>query len=171
MKDIFLLYDVFEKHEREKFINDIQKFIVDGAELNAFYGARGYPEGFDWFKISHPTLHVLPEFEKLHQHVLDLIKKEFGLNLEIKRSWVNLTKGQRKKVVWHNHDGDPDYSMGYYMKLPLPFFSNGTLFKDYGLVKAKQNSLMLFDSSVDHSTPPSPFPLERYTWAMDLKLF
>ena len=40
MKDIFLLYDVFEKHEREKFINDIQKFIVDGAELNAFYGAR-----------------------------------------------------------------------------------------------------------------------------------
>ena len=52
----------------------------------------------------------------------------------------------------------------------FPFFSNGTLFKDYGLVKAKQNSLMIFDPTLEHTTPSSPLPLERYTWALDLYL-
>ena len=50
------------------------------------------------------------------------------------------------------------------------FFSNGTLFKDYGLVKAKENSLLCFPSHLDHSTPSSPLRFKRYSWAMDLNI-
>ena len=62
-----------------------------------------------------------------------------------------------------------DYSCVYYMKM-FPFFSNGTLFKDYGLVKAKENSLLCFPSHLDHSTPSSPLRFKRYSWAMDLNI-
>ena len=54
------------------------------------------------------------------------------------------------------------------MKIPFPFFSNGTLFKDYGLVKAKQNSMLLFPSHLDHATPSSPLRFKRQTWAINL---
>ena len=48
------------------------------------------------------------------------------------------------------------------------FFSNGTLFKKYGLVKAKQNSLLFFPSHLYHSTPSSPLWFERYSWSINL---
>ena len=171
MNDGFYKIDnIFTEEQRRNFIKDIQRFLIDGREVNTYYGGEGkYQEGFDWFKLTHSTLQLVPEFKELHQHMVDVIKKECGLNCEIKKSWVNLSNGKRRKVSWHNHKGGPDYAGVYYIKI-FPFFSNGTLFKDYGLVKAKQNSLMIFDPTLDHSTPPSPLPLERYTWVVDLYL-
>ncbi len=164
--------NVFTEEQRQKLISDFKPFLVDGKQQSAFgitssFDIPAYPEGFEWFKVSFPTLHLVPQFEELHKNVVDLIKKECGLNLEIDKSWVNLSKGKRKKVQYHTHPGGPEYSCVYYMKI-FPFFSNGTLFKDYGLIKVKQNSLMIFDSNLEHSTPSSPLSFERYTWAMDL---
>ena len=171
MKDSFYKIDnIFTEEQRHNFIKDVQRFLIDGREVNAYYGSDSvYQEGFDWFRITHSTLQLVPEFKELHQHLVDVIKKECGLNFEIKKSWVNLTKGRKINLCWHNHKGGPDYAAVYYMKI-FPFFSNGTLFKDYGLVKAKQNSLMIFDPTLEHTTPSSPLPLERYTWALDLYL-
>ena len=181
MNDGFYTVDnVFTEEKRQQLINDFKPFLVDGKRRSLDYNsnnydANRYQEGFEWFKVSHPTIHLVPQFKESHQHLMDVIKKECGLDLEVGKSWVNLSKGKRKKVEYHTHytnefPSRPDFSCVYYLKIPFPFFSNGTLFKDYGLVKAKQNSLMLFNPALEHSTPSSPFPFERYVWAMDLNI-
>ena len=169
MVDGFYKIDnVFTEEQRQKLLSDFKPFLLDAKQQSAWnLDVPEYPEGFDWFKISFPTLHLVPQFKELHENVLNLIKKECGLNLKIAKSWVNLSNGKRKKVQYHTHPDGPEYSCVYYIKT-FPFFSNGTLFKDYGLIRAKQNSLMIFDPNLEHSTPSSPLPFERYTWAMDL---
>ena len=55
----------------------------------------------------------------------------------------------------------------YYLKT-LPFFSNGTLFED-GFVRAPQNSMIIYPSTVLHATPMYPFPfIDRYVMSIDL---
>ena len=84
-----------------------------------------------------------------------------------------MSDGRNIKRVWHNHYRDypgfdnSTHSVVYYMKT-FPFFSNGTLFEKHGFVKAKQNSLMVFPSHWNHSTPGSIFRFKRYTMAFDL---
>ena len=71
----------------------------------------------------------------------------------------------KEDIFYHQHTSD--YSCVYYIKT-LPYFNSGTLFKDYGFVRAKQNSLILFPSHLYHSTPGSIFRFKRYTMAFDL---
>ena len=175
MNDGFYKIDnVFTEEQRQQLINDFKPFLVDGKRRSLDYNsnnydANRYQEGFEWFKVSHPTIHLVPQFKESHQHLMDVIKKECGLDLEIDKSWVNLSKGiRKKKVEYHTHPCGPDFSCVYYLKIPFPFFSNGTLFKDYGLVKAKENSMLLFPSHLDHATPSSPLRFKRQTWAINL---
>jgi hypothetical protein len=52
------------------------------------------------------------------------------------------------------------------MKTYTPFDS-GTNFRD-GFVRAGQNSLLIFPSSLDHTVPSSLFRFKRYTMAMEM---
>ena len=97
--------------------------------------------------------------------MLKRIEQHTGYNYIIERSWINWTNGDKKDIGWHRHDAD--LSVVYYIKIPLPLFSNGTLFRD-GFVKAPQNSLLIFPSHLEHTAPSSPFRFDRYTLAMDL---
>ena len=170
--NIHVLYDIFTNKEREKLILDVQPLLQDGKYISAIeYGGDGvYPEGFKWFKLTNSTLNLHSDFTWAHDRIIEVVKDELGLDLKVLRSWINLTDGRNLKRKWHNHCREIDnseYSMVYYIKT-FPFFSNGTLFKDQGLVKAPENSLILFPSHLYHSTPGSIFRFKRYTMAFDL---
>ena len=169
MMRIIVLNNVLSNSSRKKFIKDVKPFLVNGKELNRYYdGGDGiYPEGFKWFNLTHPDLHMKKEFSSIHTDTLYLIRKKVGLDLTIKKSWVNLTNGKLKSRKWHSHRAD--FSFVYYMKT-FPLFSNGTLFKHHGFVKAQQNSCLIFPSTFFHTTPSSPIPFKRYTWVMDLNI-
>ena len=99
--------------------------------------------------------------------MLELVYKRTGLVLEVSKSWVNWTNGSKKDIAWHIHPSQ--YSLVYYMKTPLPFFNNGTLFRK-GLFKAPQNSIIVFPGSMEHTAPSSPFRFNRYSLAMELNI-
>ena len=173
--DIHVFNNIFSKEEREKLIFDVQPLLQDGKYISAkeFGGDGVYQEGFEWFKITNPTLHLHSSFTSAHDRIIEVVKDELGLDLRVVRSWINLSDGRNIKRVWHNHHRESygfdnsEYSMVYYIKT-FPFFSNGTLFKNEGFVKAKQNSLIIFPSHLDHSTPGSIFRFKRYTMPFDL---
>ena len=114
-------------------------------------------------KQTPPDLHMKLDYGP---PLLIAIRKATGINFTIGKSWVNWTNGDKKDVCWHTHP-DADYSAVWYLKTPLPFFNNGTLFKG-GLFKSPQNSVLIFPADIIHTAPPSPFRLDRYTLGMDL---
>ena len=75
----------------------------------------------------------------------------------ILKSWINWTNGKKKDIQWHNHKDSGDLSLVYYMKT-FPFFSNGTLFRRW-MVKAPQNSILIFPCHIEHTAPTCPFPI------------
>ena len=167
---MYIIKNIFTEEERKKLIENATPFLLDGKKLNMFYdGEEGeYHEGFEWFKLSHSTLHQVPKFNFWHQYLVEKIKEETNLDLKITKSWINLTNGKRhsKNIKWHNHDWDgADYAGVYYMKT-LPLINSGTMFKDK-FVRAPQNSLLLFPSHLEHSTPHSVFRFNRYSWAQE----
>ena len=71
---------------------------------------------------------------------------------------------------WHHHYiyEDVSFTAVYYLKT-LPFFSNGTLFED-GMVRAPQNSMIIFPAHLLHKPPTNPFPfIGRYVMGIDFK--
>ena len=156
---IHLIKNVFTNKQRRKLIKDSQSLLENLEDNSGLY----YPG-----RQTHPTLHLHPDFTFLINDILKIVLKKTGLNLVPSKAWVNWTNGKKKDIVWHNHS-DYDYALVYYMKTPLPFFSNGTLFRE-GLFKAPQNSIIVFPGSMEHTAPSSPFRFSRYTMAMDLNL-
>ena len=119
-------------------------------------------------KQTRADLHYNLDFNLYHQIIMKRIKDMVFIDLKIVRSWINEDWGRKEDISWHNHDSF--YSCVYYLKT-IPFFNSGTLFKDYGFVRAKQNSLVLFPSHLVHGTPSYPFPfIKRYTLVMELIL-
>ena len=153
-----LIKNVLTKDQRKYMIKEsiplLKSFKVQGD--------RRYPG-----KQTRETLYLNPKFKPFINRMLELIYKRTGLVLEVSKSWVNWTNGNKKDIAWHSHSCD--YALVYYMRTPLPFFSNGTLFRE-GLIKAPQNSLILFPSHLEHTAPTSPFRFDRYTMAMDLNI-
>lgn len=178
-----LIKDIFTDEQRKKLIEDSKPLLLDGKKVNQFFQwSDYYQEDFNWYKATHATIHLHPDFIWAFDIIISRLKDVVGMEFEVDASWMNLSNGDRdrRKVLeknggkwWHNHKKGPvsrgcDYACVYYMKIPFPFFSNGTLFKDYGLVKAKQNSMLLFPSHLDHATPSSPLRFKRQTWAINL---
>ena len=159
MKELLLITDVFNRDQRKKLLElSKPRLQVLDNELRTYPGKQTN------------NLIKIKEFNFFHQRFemgINQVQK-FGLKLKIVKSWVNWTNGKKKDIVWHNHS-DYDYALVYYMKTPLPFFSNGTLFRE-GLFKAPQNSIIVFPGSMEHTAPSSPFRFSRYTMAMDLNL-
>ena len=174
----YKIENIFTREQREKLIEDSQPLFVSGKQLFEYncansntiqnHYALGSQEGFKWFRITYPTLHLHSKFDWAHKIILSKIKKVTGIDYQFGESWMNISNGDNKLRLWHNH-GEYDYVGVYYLKM-FPFFSNGTLFKNHGLVKAKENSLLLFPSHMDHSTPSSPLRFKRYSWAMNLNI-
>ena len=171
MKDIHLIENIFSQEERKRILEDSQSLFIDGKEYSLYITANenpnygiGYQEGFAWSKITHSTLMFHPKFEWAHKIILSKIKEKIGKDYVCVRSSMNITDGNNKILQYHNHQAE--LSCVYYVKM-FPFFSNGTLFKDYGLIKAKENSLLCFPSYLQHTTPSSPLRFKRQSWVLD----
>ena len=158
---IKVIKNVLTNDKRKKLLDDLQPLLVDGESVYLGELYLSYPG-----KQTHPTLHLHPDFIPTLNYMTELISKEMGKNLTIYNAWANWTNGKRENINWHTHPND--YSAVYYIKT-FPLFSNGTLFKD-GLVKAPQNSILVFPAKVEHTAPPSPLRFERYTLAIDLNI-
>ena len=150
-----LIKNVFTDQQRQKLIKDCQPLLENLGDQ--------YPG-----RQTHPTLHLHPDFTFLINDILKIVLKETGLDLVVAgKVWIKWTNGSKKDINWHCHPCD--YALVYYMKTPLPFFSNGTLFRN-GLFKAPQNSMIIFPAEVEHTAPTSPFRFDRYTMALDLNI-
>ena len=157
---MYKIHNVLSNKDRKKFIKDIKPFVKVYVNENniTFTG-----------KQTLSNLHKQPMFASLMNNIIDKIKKEIKLNLEIRRSWVKWSNGKEEQMNWHHHYvyKDTSFAAVYYLKT-IPFFSSGTLFKD-GFVRAPQNSMIIFPSHVLHTTPRHPFPfIDRYVMGMDL---
>ena len=157
---MYKILNVLSNKDRKKFIKDIKPFVkVHVNENNITFTG----------KQTLSNLHEQPMFASLMNNIIDKIKKEIKLNLEIRRSWVKWSNGKEEQMNWHHHYvyKDTSFAAVYYLKT-IPFFSSGTLFKD-GFVRAPQNSMIIFPSHVLHTTPRHPFPfIDRYVMGMDL---
>ncbi len=150
---IFRIDNVFSDEQREKMIEDIEPLLLSKEEE------------FTRQQTS-PTLHLSPGFEFVREHILNLIEERFNLKLDLLFSWANLDYGEKKDMFWHTHPYD--YACVYYIKTNTE--NGGTLFKDKSLnfVTAMQNSLILFNASLEHTAPPYDLHEKRYTLVMDL---
>ena len=149
---IHLIKNVLTNQQRRKLIRDCQPLFV---ELGDQFPGRQ----------TGPRLHLHSDFTSPINDILRIAYKTTGLNLVLSKSWVNWSNGMSQHSRWHRHQCD--YALVYYMRTPLPFFSNGTVFRS-GLFTAPQNSMIIFPGQLEHSAPSSPFRFDRYTMAMDL---
>ena len=147
-----VIKNIFTNQQRQKLIKDCQPLLKDLG--------KAYPG-----KQTYGNLHLHPDFISPINDLVRIIFKETGLDLVVNNGWINWTNGSKKDIGWHNHSCD--YALVYYMKIPLPFFSNGTLFEDR-FVRAPQNSMIIFPAKLKHTAPSSPFRFDRYTMALEL---
>ena len=105
-----------------------------------------------------------PQFKWAHKIFNEIASKELRIPLRFECSFFAESNGNKESILWHDHP--VDYVGVYYMKIPFPFFSNGTLFKE-GFVKAPQNSLLLFPGHLMHSIPTSPLRFKRCTMSLN----
>ena len=151
---IDVVNDIFSKEERKKCLKDLQPLLVK------FPNCPG--------KQTHPTLHLHPQFTSLIERMLELTIKSTGEDLEILNAWGKQSDGKKNKMNWHIHAWDGClYSCVYYLKVPF-FMANGTLFKEK-FIRAPQNSLLIFSSNLEHTTPSHPFGIQRYIISANFK--
>ena len=156
-----LIHNVLSNKDRKKLIKDCQPLLLD---LNEEFPGKRFPG-----KQTKCNLHLHPDFLSPITDMIRIIVKETGLDLVVAdMAWINWTNGSKKDIAWHRHP-DVDYALVYYIKTPIPFFSNGTVFKD-GLVRAPQNSMIIFPAHLLHTAPSSPFRFGRYTMAINLNI-
>tara|TARA_X000000950_G_scaffold275765_1_gene362636 strand:- start:822 stop:1322 length:501 start_codon:yes stop_codon:yes gene_type:complete len=149
--DKIVIKNVLTSDQRKRLIKECKPYLKDFGE--DFPGRQ-----------SSPLLFNHPQFKWAHKLFHEIASKELRIPLQWDCSFFNETNGNKKSIMWHNHP--VDYVGVYYMKIPFPFFSNGTLFEE-GLVKAPQNSLLLFPGHIRHTCPTSPLRFKRYTMALN----
>ena len=158
---MYLIKNIFTNQQRQKLIKDCQPLLHN---LGYKYTGEMHPG-----KQTNAALHLHPDFLSPIKDMVRIIFKETGLDLVVAdMAWINWTNGSKKDIAWHRHP-DVDYALVYYIKTPIPFFSNGTVFKD-GLVRAPQNSMIIFPAHLLHTAPTSPFRFDRYTMAINLNI-
>ena len=148
---MYIIKNVFTDGQRHKLIKDCQPLLLEWGKK--FPGRQ-----------TRSKLHLHPDFISPIQEMVRIIFQETGLNFVISKSWINWTNGKKKDIAWHRHSCD--YALVYYIKTPLPFFSNGTLFEDR-FVRAPQNSMIIFPAHLVHTAPTSPFRFDRYTLSLN----
>ena len=157
--NVHLIENIFSNDKRRQLIEYSKSLLLENSSLVSKYLGRRYPG-----RQSDPNIHLLPTFRSSAEYIINSVKRKTRLNVGITKSWINWTNGKKEDIAWHNHQ--TDYSMVYYMKT-VPFFSDGTLFRDQ-FVKSPVNSLLLFPGYLEHTAPTCPFRIHRYTWAFEL---
>ena len=160
MVDVHIIKDFLTTESRNKLLEELQPLLVDGVSL-AVYHKNSFLPG----KQTHATLEQHPSFKELVELITEKVISCTGKDVKINRMWGLWVNGNKEHMNWHNHLPF-DYSSVYYLKVP-PFIRNGTLFKDYGLIKAKENSLLVFPSKLKHSTPSYFWKGDRYIISAD----
>jgi len=86
-------------------------------------------------------------------------------NSVIQKCWANYTTGNFKS--WHTHPGS--FSVVYMLQNKSEL---GTVLKNEKeevQTICPENSCIIFDNSINHSSPAADFNLDRYTIAMDFE--
>ena len=161
---IINIKNVLTNKKRKQLIEDCQPLLYDSDQLRRIYNPTLFYAG----KQTLSNLQFKPQFQPIITYFVDIICKESGLDLELQegKCWINSTDGKKENINWHVHTSD--YAVVYYIKT-LPFFNNGTLFRN-GFIKAPQNSLLIFPAHLEHSAPTCPFQFERYTLSFNLNI-
>ena len=156
MRKVNLIKNVLTQPERKRLLQDIKPFLKEF--------------GPDWpGRQSNANLHLYSQFEEILKRFLLIAQRVIGEELmwgpreEGPVSFFTETNGTKESMHWHTHNSH--YTGVYYIKT-FPFFSNGTLFRD-GFFKAPQNSLIIFPSSLEHTSPRSPLPFKRYSMGLN----
>ena len=157
--NVHLIENIFSNDKRRQLIEYSKPLLLENSILVSKYPGRRYPG-----RQSDPNTHLRSNFRSSAEFIINSVNRRTGLNLGIEKSWINWTNGKKEDIAWHNHP--TDYSLVYYMKT-VPFFSDGTLFRDQ-FIKAPVNSLLLFPGYLEHTAPSCPFRIHRYTWAFEL---
>ena len=155
-----IIKNVLSNKKRKELIKDCHPFLLSADDLTKRMGV--------YYK-SKQTLDISSKspFRFVIKYMVELVEKETKLKLMYDNCWINLSQGKKEEIMWHNHKGY-DFALVYYIKT-LPFFNNGTLFRN-GFIKAPQNSLLLFPANLEHTAPSCPFRSERYTLSMNLNI-
>jgi hypothetical protein len=161
----YIINNILTNKERRKLIRDANDDLLDWNMINGATKKYFYPG-----KQTAPTDYnenIAKKYNWAHIIFKDRIDNYMNWDCNIIKSWINWTNGNKKDINWHSHYDSP-YSAVYYMRT-LPFFSDGTLFRD-GFVKVPQNSLLIFPSHLEHTAPTSVIPFSRYTMAFEVKI-
>ena len=157
---------MFEIHKENNIFTNIQRKDLLNKSKPFICHIPGHPA-----RQTKPNLHYNPSLGVYFQILKERIKNDpriGNLNFEIVGSWLNEDRGKKEDICYHKHSAD--YTCLYYIKT-LPYFNSGTLFADYGFVRAKQNSLLIYPGNLIHGTPSYPFHfIKRYTLAVDLNI-
>ena len=167
--DIHVVDDLLPSIEyRNKLKEELPPLLVDGFKLAVFYNPQEVENGSYHYPglQTHATLHLHPSFKELTERATEEVKSFTGKDVETVRMWGKWVDGKRKYLNYHNHY-PCEYSFIYYLNIPR-FMRNGTLFKGRGLIKGKENSLVIFPSKLDHSSPIYFWMHDRYVVAGDV---
>ena len=148
---IDIVNNILSLEKRSKCLEDLQPLLVH------IPGSPG--------KQTHPTLHLHSDFNELTEIITKEVRTSIGKDVNVSRMWGKWMSGKREHMNWHNHLPN-DYSMVYYLKVPR-FMRNGTLFKSKGLIRTKENSLLIFPAELMHSSPSYLWKGDRYVISAD----
>ena len=148
---IDIVNNILSLEKRSKCLEDLQPLLV---HLSGCPGRQ-----------THPTLHLHSDFNELTEIIIKKVGTFVGKDVNVSRMWGKWVSGRREHMNWHNHLPN-DYSMVYYLKVP-GFMRNGTLFKSKGLIRTKENSLLIFPAELMHSSPSYLWKGDRYVISAD----
>ena len=148
---IDIVNNILSLEKRTKCVEDLQPLLTN---IPYFPGRQ-----------THSTLHLHPDFNELKEIITQKVITSVGEDLVLIRMWAKWISGKREHMNWHNHL-PYDYSVVYYLKVPL-FMKNGTLFEKRGLFRSEENSLIIFPSKLNHSSPSYFWKGDRYVISAD----
>ena len=160
--------NVLTEDQRKELIKITESLFLTPDELNNLNvnSKRDYTSNN--IKQTAPFLHYRKDMENILITMIKKIHEKTNMRFVVESVWANLSFPVKRELLWHNH---PTPWSGVYYSEVLPFINNGTLFKKYGFVKSKQNSLLIFPGEEFHSQPTWPLFVRRHTLAMDFQFY
>jgi len=143
--------NIFTEKE-QKYLLECSNRVIVTKEVAKKHGAP-VNEADDYWS---PDVRKIPHFKFALDKLLKLTEQKLG------------TKTNGKKFKFHSHD-ECNYSVVYYLQTTEKV-NSGTEFELYGLKKAKQNSILIFDSRLKHRTPVYSSKENRITLVLDINI-
>ena len=153
--------NIFTEKE-QKYLLECSNRVIVTKEVAKKHGAPVHEADDYW----SPDVRKIPHFKFALDKLLKLTEQKLGKNLKISNAWLTKTNG--KKFKFHSHD-ECNYSVVYYLQTTEKV-NSGTEFELYGLKKAKQNSILIFDSRLKHRTPVYSSKENRITLVLDINI-